>query len=71
MGKERICEIHFKQAYTYLSHGGPVDWKGVAEVLGEIGYEGWATLETANPSKDVVADTKRNAAFVRELLPGL
>jgi len=32
-----------------------------------MGYRGWIVMETANPSKNAMADAKRNAAFIRKL----
>jgi hypothetical protein len=45
---------------------------GASEPIGEaikaIDYKGWIVLETACPSKDTVADCKRNADFIRKLM---
>ncbi|GMU20418.1 MAG: endonuclease [Phycisphaerae bacterium] len=66
LGRERICEVHFKEGADYLGSG-KIDWPGVAAALKEIGYRGWLVLETQSPSKDVVADTKRNLEYLRKL----
>ena len=68
LGRERICEIHFKERPGMLGSTGKVDWTAVAAVLKEIGYDGWIVLETSNPSGDVVSDTKENLAYTRNLL---
>jgi sugar phosphate isomerase/epimerase len=67
LGKKNICQVHFKEGYNYLGKTGEIDWPSIVAALRDIGYDGWITLETANPSKDVVADTKKNIAYVREL----
>jgi hypothetical protein len=36
--------------------------------LKDINYAGWIVLETSSPSKDPVADARRNADFVHRLL---
>ena len=39
-----------------------------AEAIKAIGYKGWIVLETSCPTKDTIADCKRNADFSRKLL---
>jgi len=65
--KGRLCLIHFKDGGSYLGEG-KVKMEPVAEALKAIGYTGWIVLETACPSKDRIADCKRNADFVRKLM---
>ncbi|MHC4444852.1 MAG: sugar phosphate isomerase/epimerase family protein [Planctomycetota bacterium] len=69
LGKKNICEFHFKEGGHYLGKSGNIPWKPVVAAIKEIGYDGWITLETSNPSKNVVADTRRNAKFVRDIFP--
>jgi len=64
--KDRIAIFHFKNGGDYLDNG-KVKFEPVAEAMKEIGYKGWVVLETSHPSKDRVADTKRNADYVRKL----
>jgi L-ribulose-5-phosphate 3-epimerase len=66
--KDRIACIHFKDGSNYLGEGA-IQFTPVAAAVQDIGYKGWIVMETANPSKDAVADAKRNAAFIRGLLP--
>jgi hypothetical protein len=35
--------------------------------MNDIGYQGWIVLETSAPSKDRVADDRKNAEYVRKL----
>ena len=44
------------------------DFNRVIEEIVEIGFAGWAQLETASPSGDVKKDMKTNLDFVRGLL---
>ncbi len=67
LGKERICEVHLKNGRDYMEKITNVNWPAVAEVMKEIGYDGWYILETSSPSKNVVDDTKRNLEYVRKV----
>ena len=64
--KERIAIFHFKDGRGYLGEG-KVQFTPIAAAIKEIGYQGWIVLETSNPSKDGVADARRNAGFIRKL----
>jgi L-ribulose-5-phosphate 3-epimerase len=64
--KGRIAQVHYKNGSQYLDADKP-HFESVTAALQEIGYTGWITLETSSPSKNLVEDGKRNAAFVREL----
>jgi alpha-L-rhamnosidase len=64
--KDRIAIFHFKNGGEYLDNG-KVKFEPVVEAVKEIGYKGWIVLETSHPSKNAVADTKRNADYVRKL----
>lgn len=67
LGPELICQVHFKD-WPYLDEpSGKVDWPAVAESLLDVGYSGWLVIESGCPSKDVVADAKRNLAHLRKL----
>ncbi len=65
--KDKIAIFHFKDGPNYLGEG-KVNFEAIAPAIKEIGYEGWVVLETSNPSKDAVADARKNAAFIRKLL---
>jgi L-ribulose-5-phosphate 3-epimerase len=64
--KGRIAQVHYKNGSQYLDADKP-HFEGVTAALKEIGYTGWITLETSSPTKNIVEDGKRNAAFVRGL----
>ncbi|MCY2952273.1 MAG: sugar phosphate isomerase/epimerase [Planctomycetota bacterium] len=64
--KERIAIFHFKDGANYLGDG-KVKYPEIGAAIKEIGYNGWIVLETSNPSRDAVADTKKNAAFIKKL----
>ena len=64
--RDRITCFHFKDRDRYLGEGN-IQFEPVAAAIKAIGYRGWIVMETANPSKDPVADAQRNAAFIRRL----
>jgi sugar phosphate isomerase/epimerase len=66
LGGKRICEVHLKDNPHYLGEG-TIDFKGVIDALADIGFDGWAKLETECPAS-VEADMRRNLKFVRDLI---
>lgn len=66
LGRERICEFHFKDK-GYLGVGA-VKYPPILKAITDIGFKGYANLETTSPSGDVEADTKRNLAYLRNLM---
>lgn len=66
LGRDRICMFHFKDR-GYLGEG-QVNMPEILRAIDEIGFEGYANLETTSPSGDVVADTRRNFEYLRKLM---
>lgn len=66
IGRERICQVHFKEGGALLGQSGKIDWPAVAAALKEIDYRGWIVLETASP-QSVLTDTRTNLDYVRKL----
>ena len=64
--KGRISQIHYKNGPKYLDED-KAYFESVTAAIKEIGYGGWIILETSSPSKDGVADARRNGDFVRAL----
>lgn len=67
LGRNRICEFHLKDNQHYLGEG-KIDFPAILDAIAEIGFEGFAHLETDSPSNDVESDMKRNLKYVRDLL---
>jgi sugar phosphate isomerase/epimerase len=67
LGPSRICQFHIKDNAGYLGEGG-FPWERLMPVILDLGFTGWANLETTSPSKDVEADMRRNLGYVRRLL---
>lgn len=66
LGKARICQMHLKDK-GYIGDG-PIDFTAVMKAMTEIGYGGFANLETSSPSGSVEDDMRRNLKAVREYL---
>jgi L-ribulose-5-phosphate 3-epimerase len=64
LGKERICQFHIKDR-GYLGEG-KVDHAAVLQAIADIGFSGFANLETNAPSGSWEADTKRNLDYLRQ-----
>jgi sugar phosphate isomerase/epimerase len=64
--KDRIAQFHFKNGPDFLE-GGKLSFEPIAAAIKEIRYHGWIVLETSSPTRDAVADVKRNAAYTRKL----
>jgi len=68
LGRERICEFHFKENGALLGQG-KVDFAKVRAALEDIGYEGWAQIEGAIPSgKSILESYQANCKFARGVL---
>jgi L-ribulose-5-phosphate 3-epimerase len=67
LGKERICQFHIKDN-PYLLGKGRINIPAVINAIVEIGYSGWAHLETHCPSGSVEEDMSANLHYVRGLL---
>jgi sugar phosphate isomerase/epimerase len=70
LGKDRICQFHFKDNPAYLGEG-KVPMPQVVEAIRDIGFTGYANLETdTHAGATVEADMKKNLAYVRGLMKG-
>jgi L-ribulose-5-phosphate 3-epimerase len=67
LGKDRICQFHLKDNPNYLGEG-KIPFPAVMAAIRDIGFAGYANLETdAHPKMDVGAEMKRNLEFIRKL----
>src|SRR2546426_6498695 len=67
LGKDRIGEFHLKDN-PHLLGKGPIDFPKVIQAIVDIGFSGWAHLETVAPSGNVKEDMKINLSYIRILL---
>jgi L-ribulose-5-phosphate 3-epimerase len=66
LGKDRICQVHLKDK-GYLGEG-KLDFPAILAALDDIGFVGFANLETSSPSGSVDQDMRRNLAYIRKLM---
>jgi L-ribulose-5-phosphate 3-epimerase len=66
LGSSRICEVHLKDNPHYLGEG-KIDFKAVVDALADVGFDGWAQLETECPTS-VEVDMRRNLKFIRGVI---
>ena len=67
LGKARICQFHLKDNPHYLGEGS-IPFPRIIQAIRDIGFSGFANLETDAPSKQLEADMRRNLAYIRKLL---
>jgi len=68
LGKDRICQFHLKDNPHYMGEG-TIPFDQVARAIRDIGFAGFANLETdAHPDTGVEPDMRRNLAFIRHVL---
>ena len=68
LGKDRICQIHLKDNPNYLGEG-KLKFVPIMAAIREIGFEGWAVLETDSKSAaSLEADMQKNLGYIRGLL---
>ena len=67
LGKDRICQFHLKDNPHYLGEG-KIDFPSILKAIEDIGYHGYANLETECPSNSVDDDMTTNLHYVRRLL---
>jgi len=67
LGKDRICQMHLKDGRGYLGEG-RIDFPAVLQAVADIGFRGFANLETSAPSKSIEDDMRRNLGYIRKLL---
>ncbi|MBV9765350.1 MAG: sugar phosphate isomerase/epimerase [Acidobacteriaceae bacterium] len=67
LGKDRICQFHFKDNPHFLGEGS-IQFGPVVEAIRDIGWSGWANLETdARPGK-LEADMQHNLDYIRRVI---
>lgn len=65
----RIAQFHFKNGPAYLDDG-EVHYEPIVDAIKSTDFQGWVVLETSSPSRDAVADVRRNASYARSLFAG-
>jgi sugar phosphate isomerase/epimerase len=66
LGKNRICQIHLKDNPHYLGEG-TIEFAPILHTIRDIGFTGYANLETDAHSETLESDLRRNLIYIREL----
>ena len=67
LGKDRICQFHFKDNPHYLGEG-DIQFGPILQAIRDIGFDGYANLETDAHPATLDADMRRNLAYIRRLM---
>jgi L-ribulose-5-phosphate 3-epimerase len=70
LGKNRICQFHFKDNPHFLGEGA-IQFTPVVQAIKDIGWSGWANLETDARPGSLDADMRRNLSYIRRVLDGV
>ena len=65
LGAKRICQFHLKDE-GYIGEG-KINFPETMKRIMDLGFEGFANLETGSPSKSIENDMKKNLEYVRKL----
>lgn len=67
LGKDRICQFHFKDNPRFLGEGS-IQFGPVVQAIRDIGWSGWANLETDARPGNLDADLEKNLAYIRGVI---
>jgi sugar phosphate isomerase/epimerase len=68
LGKDRICQMHLKDNPHYLGEG-KIEFGPIMQAIRDIGFTGYANLETdAKSPASLEDDQRRNLQFLRKLM---
>jgi L-ribulose-5-phosphate 3-epimerase len=67
LGKDRICQLHLKDNPHFLGEGN-IQFAPIMRAIRDIGFSGFANLETDAPSKQLEADMRKNLAYIRNVM---
>lgn len=67
LGKDRICQFHLKDNPHFLGEGA-IQFQPVVQAIRDIGWSGWANLETDARPGSLDADLRRNLSYIRRVV---
>ncbi len=67
LGKDRICQFHLKDNPNYLGEG-KIEFGPVMHTIRDIGFSGYANLETDAHAQTLEADMRRNLMYIRRIM---
>lgn len=70
LGKDRICQFHLKDNPHFLGEG-TIQFTPVVQAIRDIGWSGWANLETDARPGSIDADMRRNLSYIRHIIDGV
>lgn len=66
LGKDRICQFHLKDNPHLLGQG-PIQFAPILRAIRDIGFSGYANLETDCPANELDADMRKNLSYIRQV----
>ena len=67
LGKDRICQFHLKDNPHYLGEGS-IQFPPIMQAIRDIGFSGFANLETDAHPNQVEADMRKNLEYIRKIM---
>jgi sugar phosphate isomerase/epimerase len=67
LGKDRICQFHFKDNPYYLGKG-HIRFVPIMKAILDIQFSGYANWETDSPSGRLEADMRKNLTYIRDIM---
>jgi len=67
LGKDRICQLHFKDNPHYLGEGS-IQFAPIVRAVRDIGFSGFANLETDVDQQHLDAGLRRNLNYIRQVM---
>jgi len=67
LGKDRICQFHLKDNPHYLGEGN-IQFPPIMQAIRDIGFSGYANLETDAHPNQVDADMRKNLSYIRHVM---
>jgi len=67
LGKDRICQFHLKDNPHYLGEGS-IQFPPILQAIHDIGFTGYANLETDAHPNQVEADMRKNLSYIRQVM---
>lgn len=67
LGKDRICQFHFKDNPHYLGEG-DIQFPLIVGAIRDIGFSGYANLEVDVRPNQLEADMRKNLAYIRNVI---
>ena len=67
LGKDRICQFHFKDNPHYLGEG-DIQFPPIVRAIRDIGFSGYANLEVDTHPNQLEADMRKNLTYIRNII---